>query len=81
MIDVLVLELVEKHMVTKKELSDSEAERLSFKLNQLQKGQMISVTYYNKDAYEIVEGLISNFDDTFRALTIVKTVISFDDIT
>ena len=41
---------------------------------------MISVTYYNKDAYEIIEGLISNLDETFRTLTIVKTVISFDDI-
>ncbi|MGN1153940.1 MAG: YolD-like family protein [Candidatus Gastranaerophilaceae bacterium] len=64
----------------KKELSDSEAERLSFKLNQLQKGQMITVTYYDEDAYETVEGLISNYDENFRTLTIVKTVISFDDI-
>lgn len=64
----------------KKELSDSEAEYLSYKLNQLQKGQMIKVTYYNKDAYENIEGLISNVDFTFRALTIVKTNILFDDI-
>ena len=64
----------------KRELSETEAERLSFKLNQLQKGQMISVTYYNKDAYEIVDGLITNFDEIFRTVTIVKTVIHFDDI-
>lgn len=41
---------------------------------------MVSVTYYNVDAYETIKGLISNFDDTFRKLTIVKTVIPFDDI-
>lgn len=64
----------------KKELSESEAEKLSYKLNQLQKGQMVSVTYYNKDAYETIEGIVSNFNDTFRTITIVKTVISFDDI-
>lgn len=64
----------------KRELSETEAERLSFKLNQLQKGQMISVTYYNKDAYEIVDGLITNFAEIFRTVTIVKTVIHFDDI-
>lgn len=64
----------------KRELSEYEEEKLSYKLNQLQKGQMVSVTYYNVDAYETIEGLISNFDDTFRKLTIVKTVIPFDDI-
>ena len=56
------------------------AEKLSYKLNQLQKGQMVSVTYYNKDAYEIVDGLITNFAEIFRTVTIVKTVIHFDDI-
>lgn len=64
----------------KRELSDSEAECLSYKLNQLKKGQMIKVTYYNKEAYENIEGLISYVDFTFRTLTIVKTEISFDDI-
>ena len=65
---------------SKRKLSEYEEEKLSYKLNQLQKGQMVSVTYYNVDAYETIEGLISNFDDTFRKLTIVKTVIPFDDI-
>ena len=64
----------------KRELSETEAERLSYKLNQLKKGQMVEITHYNNDAYEKIEGLISNFDDTFKKITIVKTVISFDDI-
>ena len=70
----------EKVKEPKRELSDSEAEKLSYKLNQIKKGQMVSVTYYNKDSYETVEGLVSNFDDTFRTLTVVKTVIPFDDL-
>ena len=41
---------------------------------------MVEITHYNNDAYEKIEGLISNFDDTFKKITIVKTVISFDDI-
>ena len=41
---------------------------------------VIKVKYYNMDAYENVEGIVSSFDDVFRTLTIVKKSISFDDI-
>ena len=41
---------------------------------------VIKVRYYNIDAYETAEGIVSSFDDVFRTLTIVKKSISFDDI-
>ena len=64
----------------KKSLSEEGATVLSFKLNQVKKGILVKVTYYNVDAYETMEGIVSNFDDTFRNITVVKKMISFDDI-
>ena len=64
----------------KKNLSEEEATVLSYKLNQVKKGMVIKVRYYNIDAYETAEGIVSSFDDIFRTLTIVKKSISFDDI-
>ena len=64
----------------KKELSDYEAEILSDKILTVKKGDMVKVKYYNIDAYEELEGLISNIDFDFRYLVIVKTKIEFDDI-
>lgn len=64
----------------KKNLSEEEAMVLSYKLNQVKKGMVIKVRYYNIDAYETAEGIVSSFDDIFRTLTIVKKSISFDDI-
>lgn len=64
----------------KKSLSEEGATVLSFKLNQVKKGILVKVTYYNVDAYETMEGIVSNFDDTFRNITVVKKMIPFDDI-
>ena len=64
----------------KKNLSEEEATVLSYKLNQVKKGMVVKVRYYNIDAYETAEGIVSSFDDIFRTLTIVKKFISFDDI-
>lgn len=64
----------------KKSLSEEGATVLSFKLNQVKKGMLVKITYYNVDAYETMEGIVSNFDDTFRNITVVKKMIPFDDI-
>ena len=64
----------------KKNLSEEGATVLSFKLNQVRKGMLVKVTYYNIDAYETMEGIVSNFDDTLRNITVVKKMIPFDDI-
>ena len=44
------------------------------------KGNMLTVTYYNTDAYETIEGIVSKIDYDMRELTVVKTKIAFDDI-
>ena len=64
----------------KKSLSEEGATVLSFKLNQVKKGMLVKITYYNVDAYETMEGIVSNFDDILRNITVVKKMIPFDDI-
>lgn len=64
----------------KRDLSEEDIARLSEQLAQVKKGMMITVTYYNVDAYETREGMVSAFDPTFQTLSIVKEKIAFDDI-
>ena len=64
----------------KKELSEDETEALSEKLKNLQRHDLVSVTYYDKDAYITKTGLITDIDLTFQTLTVVKTKIAFQDI-
>ena len=64
----------------KHELSEDELLKLDNKINEIKKGMMIKVTYYNIDAYEQVTGLISNSDLIFKTITIVTTKINFNDI-
>jgi len=60
--------------------SDEQNARIDRKLNQVRRGMMVKLTYYNKDAYETVEGMVSNIDTVFRTVTIVKTKIPLVDI-
>ena len=64
----------------RKELSEDEAEFLSDKLSKIQKGMLITITYYNEDCYETLTGLVSNIDPVYRTITIVKTKIAIDDV-
>ena len=64
----------------KKELSEDEIEALSEKLKSLRQHELVSITYYDKDAYITKTGLITDIDLTFRTLTVVKTKIAFQDI-
>ncbi len=64
----------------KRELSEYDAERLSKKMRAVQKGDMVCVTYYDRDAYVKLEGIVSDLDISLRQLRVIKTVIPFDDI-
>ena len=64
----------------KKELSEDETEALSEKLKSLRRNDLVSVTYYDKDAYITKTGMITDIDLTFQTLTVVKTKIAFQDI-
>lgn len=75
-----VIKQREKIIEPRKELSEDEAEILSDKLNKVQKGMLITLTYYKEDCYEILTGLVSNIDSIYRTITIVKTKIAIDDV-
>lgn len=64
----------------KKELSEDEVAALSEKIKSLRRHDLVSVTYYDKDAYITKTGLITDIDLTFQTLTVVKTQIAFQDI-
>lgn len=61
-------------------ISEEDSEILSKKLNYVERGNIIKVVYYNIDHYEEIEGMVGNIDYDFHQLTIIKTVISFEDI-
>ena len=74
--------ILEKQRVSepKKELSEDEAAALSDKLKSLRRNDLVTVTFYDKDAYITKTGMITNIDFTFQTLTVVKTKIAFQDI-
>ena len=57
-----------------------EAAALSDKLKSLRRHDLVTVTFYDKDAYITKTGMITDIDFTFQTLTIVKTKIPFQDI-
>ena len=75
-----VIKQREKIIEPRKELSEDEAEILSSKLSKIQKGMLVTLTYYKEDCYETLTGLVSNIDSIYRTITIVKTKIAIDDI-
>ena len=75
-----VIKQREKIIEPRKELSEDEAEILSDKLNKVQKGMLITLTYYKEDCCEMLTGLVSNIDPIYRTITIVKTKIAIDDV-
>ena len=74
--------ILEKQRVSepKKELSEDEAAALSDKLKSLRRHDLVTVTFYDKDAYITKTGMITDIDFTFQTLTVVKTKIAFQDI-
>ena len=75
-----VIKQREKIIEPRKELSEDEAEILSSKLGNIQKGMLITLTYYKEDCYDTITGLVSNIDPVYRTIMIVKTKISIDDV-
>ena len=70
----------EKVVIPKKIKGDYENDVLNFKLAQLKKGMMITVKHYVKDGYINTDGIITEVDNTFKRLRIVRTYINYDDI-
>lgn len=70
----------EKVVVSKADLSDEYKEELDRKLRLIQKNDIVTVVYYNKNEYIKISGMVSRIDKTSRILKIVNTKISFDDL-
>ena len=70
----------EKIVVEKIELSEEKKAELDFKLHQIQKNDIITVVYFQKDEYIKLEGMVSRLDTDARLLKVVNTKIPFDDI-
>ena len=70
----------ERIVVEKIELSEERKAELDFKLQQIQKRDILTVVYFDKDEYVKVEGMVSRLDIDARILKIVNTKIAFDDI-
>lgn len=64
----------------RRELSDDQAEELSAVLNSFSRGDMVKVTHYVQDHYEVTQGILTGLDPVFRRLTIVRATISIDDV-
>lgn len=69
-----------REVTPKRELSEYRAASLSKKMHALQRGDMVCVTYYDRDSYIKLEGIVSDVDIPMRQLRVIKTVIPFDDI-
>ena len=70
----------EKIVVPRAELSEEFQEVLDRKIKQVQKNDIITVTYFCKNEYLKQTGMVSRIDFTARVLCVVNNKISFEDI-
>ena len=70
----------EKIPVTRITLSDELAEELSEKLSKIQKGMIVSVTYYGDEEYIQENGTVQSIDSIMKQMQINGVRISFSDI-
>lgn len=70
----------ERIEVDKIELSEERLEEIDRKFKLIKKKDIITVTYFNKNQYLRVTGMVSRIDTTSRILQVINTKIRFDDI-
>ena len=70
----------EKEVTPKRNLSEYDIEQINNKLLSIEKNMMIKITYYDTDSYKTIEGLVSKIDLDNKYIVVVKTRISFTDI-
>lgn len=70
----------EYNPVPKASLTEEALEYLDYKLNQVTRGNVVTVVYYNGYEYEKKIGMVAKIDKEKRILTVVNEEISFDDI-
>lgn len=70
----------EKIITPRHDITDELANELSKTVAEIKKGDIVSVTYYDKDGYITKVGIVSQIDLTFKVIVVVKTKIVFSDI-
>lgn len=70
----------ERIVQPRRELTEEEALELSQAFSQIKRREMVSVVYYDGEAYVTTRGLVTDIDIAARTLTVVRTPIPFDDI-
>ena len=53
---------------------------LSYKLNQVKKGMIVKIVHYDNNEYIETFGMVSEFNEVFNFLKIVKKKIIFENI-
>ena len=76
------LELKERELMLteKREPSEERAQKLNQCLNELEKGNEATVTYFSGGEYLTVSGVVTEMDKTRRRLAVGEVKIAFDDI-
>ncbi|MCI8468111.1 MAG: hypothetical protein HFJ75_01170 [Eggerthellaceae bacterium] len=62
------------------EITDEEARELDEALAQVRRGSLVRVTHYDGEAYVVDEGAVSQKDEIYRDLWVIRTRIPFADI-
>lgn len=70
----------ERVVVDKKELSEERKEELDNIIHAINKQDMVTVIYFDKDEYLKVTGMVSRLDFDSRIMQVVGTKIDFDNI-
>lgn len=70
----------ERIIVEKKELSEERKEELDIEFQKVQRGVMVEVEFFQKDAYIHLEGMVSQVDRSARYICVVNQKILIDDI-
>lgn len=70
----------EKIIVSKIDLSEETKAVLNYKLQQINRNDIVTIVYFYRDEYLKITGMVSRIDITARVLKIVNTKINFEDI-
>ena len=70
----------ERVYTSKRELGEEDLNALNDKLSSIKKRDIVKVTYYDKDCYVTISGMVSSIDLIYKTITIIKTKILFENI-
>lgn len=70
----------EKIVVDRIELSEEEKDKLIYKLDNLKKGMLVKLVYYNLQEYIEIKGIVATINTQTKIVTIVDKKIRVEDI-